>query len=232
MARKHPLQHRLFAHKTRTRLVLAVACVTVMASLASVPGQAATRHRLSSAACSNETINVFGKVAVRFVLHGQVSCGEARRTMRAYALAIVKGRCPTEICTEVTFPGGLTCSTAVRTLQGPNRPTWGCERSGASFDVYKVRRHRPGPGYPPCTRQALIAGLRRGADPQPTATFSRGTFGCAGRFAYASGVVVHRYDEVVLFIARSGRWETADRGKYCPNHQVPAKIYKGACTTS
>ena len=115
-------------------------------------------------------------------------------------------------------------------------PDLGMRTPGASFDVYKVRHHRPSPrperGDPPCTRPALVAGLRRGADPQPTATFSGRAFGCAGRFAYASGVVVDDYEEIVLFVASAGRWETADRGKYCSTHQVPAKIYTGACTTS
>ena len=82
---------------------------------------------------------------------------------RAYARAIVGGRCPTQICGEVT---------------------------------------------------------------------SHEAFGCAGRFAYASGVVVDDYEEVVLFMASGGRWETADRGKYCLNHEAPSKIYKGVCTTS
>lgn len=67
--------------------------------------------------------------------------------MRRYARAIDQGRCPTEICTQVTFPGGWTCSTAIPTQQGPHRPTWSCDRPGASFDVYKVR-HQRRPGSP------------------------------------------------------------------------------------
>lgn len=104
-------------------------------------------HELASARCSKETINIHGKMTVRFVLHGHVTCREARRTMRRYARAIVQGRCPTEICTQVTFPGGWTCSTAIPTQQGPHRPTWSCDRPRASFDVYKVRHHRR-PGSP------------------------------------------------------------------------------------
>jgi hypothetical protein len=83
----------------------------------------------------------------------------------------------------------------------------------------------------PCTKKALSAGLRRGADPLPNATFGA-PFGCAGGFAYSRGVTVGRDAIVVLFIAHSGRWETADRSKYCLSHQLPAKIYQGGCTTS
>jgi hypothetical protein len=92
------------------------------------------------------------------------------------------------------------------------------------------------PGHPPCTIQALAAGLKRGADPQPTgtipATLPRGRFGfdCAGGFAYSGGELGGN-DVIFLFIASGGRWETADRDKYCLSHQLPASIYTGACTT-
>src|SRR5450755_1631096 len=100
-------------------------------------------------ACSNETVNPgFGNVSARFVLHGGVSCTEAHRMMRAYARAIADGRCTSEICTEVVFAGGWTCSATIPALQRPNRPIWGCERSGASLDVYKATRQSGAPANP------------------------------------------------------------------------------------
>jgi hypothetical protein len=87
-------------------------------------------------------------------------------------------------------------------------------------------------GSAPCTREALAAGLARGVSGQPSAKFDHSAFGCAGGFAYATGVVLGRDEEVVIFIARSGQWETADRGQYCLGHQLPATIYSAGCTTS
>ena len=98
---------------------------------------AAVRPVASAAGCGNETVDVVGTVTVRFVLHGHMSCAEARRTMEAYAKAITQGRCQTEICKQVTFAGAW-CSTAIQTLQGPGKPTWGCDRPGPRFDVIKV----------------------------------------------------------------------------------------------
>jgi hypothetical protein len=121
-------------------LALVAVGVIVVLALVSTAAQATDRGRIATA-CSNETVNAgFGNVTVRFVLHGKVSCTEAHRTMRAYARAIADGRCTSEICTEVVFAGGWTCSATIPVLQRPNLPIWGCERRGASFDVYKVIR--------------------------------------------------------------------------------------------
>lgn len=109
-----------------------------MLALSSTGAQASARARMATA-CSHETVNAgFENVTARFVLHGKVSCAEAHRTMRAYARAIADGRCTSEICTEVVFAGGWTCSATIPALQRPNIPLWSCTRSGASFDVFKV----------------------------------------------------------------------------------------------
>jgi hypothetical protein len=126
----------------RSTAILSAVAVAVLMLATSAVGSS----RPSSApACSTEGVNAgFGAVTVRFVLHGHVSCAEAHRTMRAYAPAIASGHCPTEICTEVTFPGGWTCSAPIPALLRANGPIWGCERKNASFDVYKARKpHRP-----------------------------------------------------------------------------------------
>lgn len=84
---------------------------------------------------------------------------------------------------------------------------------------------------PSCTRQALVAGLRRG---HLHGSLERG-FRCAGRFAY-SGVLVgtgqNRVTITVLFRADSRGWEVASRGKYCENGSVPKRIRRGACDTN
>jgi hypothetical protein len=62
--------------------------------------------------------------------------------MRAYARALVQGRCPTRICTQVVFPGGWTCSAPTGAEEQQSGVVAGCERNNGSFDVYKARRHR------------------------------------------------------------------------------------------
>jgi hypothetical protein len=123
--------------------------------LALLVSSAQAKQRASAAAVGCTTLTVsyghgFGSVTYRFVLQGRVSCSEAQRTMRSYAHAITQGRCPTRICTQVTFPGGWTCSSssAVEIKQGAALA--GCGRRGASFRVYKAS-----PGGPPGAEQSV-----------------------------------------------------------------------------
>jgi hypothetical protein len=87
--------------------------------------------------------------------------------------------------------------------------------------------------YPPCTKKALSAGLKRGPAAQKTARFT-GSFGCASGWAY-SGIVTggkHGDDAIAVYQAKNGVWVTVNRAKPCQTHAIPKKIYKGACTTS
>jgi hypothetical protein len=87
--------------------------------------------------------------------------------------------------------------------------------------------------YPPCTKKALSAGLKRGSAQPKNAKFE-GSFGCAGGWAY-SGIVVggkHGFDAIAVYKAKNGVWVTVDRAKPCRTHAIPKKIYRGACTTS
>jgi hypothetical protein len=88
--------------------------------------------------------------------------------------------------------------------------------------------------YPPCTKQALSAGLKRGPAAQKNAKF-QGSFGCAGGWAY-SGIVVgnkkNGFDAIAVYKAKNGVWISVNRAKPCQKHEIPKKIYKGACTTS
>ena len=98
-------------------------------------------------ACSNEAVTLPpGRVTLRFVLHGNVSCAEAHSTMRAYARAVVAGHCPTRIC-DMVFPGGWTCgSTSAVEEQANGGILGGCSRKGADFAVYKARSRQPSSG--------------------------------------------------------------------------------------
>lgn len=115
--------------------------------------QAAEHASAAAGGCTTLTVNYdngSGNVTYRFVLQGRVSCREAQRTMRAYAHAITQGRCPTRICTQVTFPGGWTCSTSSSVEIQQGAAIAGCNRRGASFTVYKAS-----PGGPPDAEQSV-----------------------------------------------------------------------------
>ncbi len=87
--------------------------------------------------------------------------------------------------------------------------------------------------YPPCTRKALSAGLRRGTAQPKDARFG-GSFGCAGGWAY-SGIVVggkQGFDAIAVYRAQQGVWVAVDRATPCARHAIPKQIYRGACTTS
>lgn len=82
---------------------------------------------------------------------------------------------------------------------------------------------------PPCTKRALKAGLKRGANKTPGGKID--VFGCAGRFAYAA-VTYKGIELTQLFSVKRGRWVTVDRLKPCEKKIVPKKIYGPACLTS
>jgi hypothetical protein len=87
---------------------------------------------------------------------------------------------------------------------------------------------------PPCTPKALSAGLKRGKGQPKNVRFER-SFGCAGAWAYSEveiGTGMHRIDAVAVYHAEHGVWVAVNRAKPCRTHEIPAKIYRGACTTS
>jgi hypothetical protein len=83
--------------------------------------------------------------------------------------------------------------------------------------------------YPPCTKQALTAGLRHNRPPLRGQLVK--PWACAGGFA-ASGLVVHGNESTVLFRASSGVWKPANATKYCANGAIPARIYQLACNSN
>jgi hypothetical protein len=88
--------------------------------------------------------------------------------------------------------------------------------------------------YPPCTKAALSAGLKRGPAAEKNAKVL-GSFGCASGWAYSVIVVGNKkngFEAVAVYKAKNGVWATVNRAKPCQNHAVPKKIYKPACTTS
>ena len=85
------------------------------------------------------------------------------------------------------------------------------------------------PKRPPCTKQAIAAGLTRGAYKTPGAIVA--SFQCAGRFASAIDV----YEGITvpaLLRAQGAGWVTVNREKSCKKHAVPKKMYFNACIAS
>ena len=120
--------------------------------------------------------------------------------------------------------GGFSCGRlgphgTVRPYK-PGQPTIDAEAVSPPAAVAK---------HPPCTKKAIAAGLRRGANKIPGAPIEG--FRCAGRWAFA--VVLDGVDDVpALFRAQGTRWVTVDREKPCNDHVVPKKIYVAACLSS
>ena len=87
--------------------------------------------------------------------------------------------------------------------------------------------------YPPCTKRALTAGLKRGAARQKNAKIV-GSWGCASGWAYSDVLIGGKngFEAIAVFKAKNGVWVTVDRAKPCRTHAIPKKIYRPACTTS
>lgn len=225
------------------RVVAAVVvCGGLLAVLAPITSGAPARSGgRAPPACSKETVTLGGeRITLRFVLHG-VSCNAGHRRIKTYFHDIATKTCRGRGTTCIfEYPGGWDCSSPP-----PSFPTSAshrfavCEifrgRPVASVTVYRVARnpgapaHRPMSGHPPCTRQALVAGLRRGVRPLQGRLVR--PWACAGRFAYA-GLVVDGNEGTVLFRAVGRVWKPADRGKYCADGVVPARIYQPACNSN
>jgi hypothetical protein len=116
--------------------------------------------------------------------------------------------------------GGVRSRQSQTLPYNPRRPIIDAQAAGPA----------PSPtNNPPCTRKALAAGLKRGANKIPGAPIEG--FRCTGRSAFA--VVLDGVDDVpALFHAQGTSWVTVDREKPCRTHAVPKKIYAAACLAS
>jgi hypothetical protein len=88
--------------------------------------------------------------------------------------------------------------------------------------------------YPPCTKAALKAGLRRGPVADHSGRLVK-PFGCARNWAYSAvlnGKGQDEFEGTALYHAVNGRWQTSERGGPCRTHAVPQRIYKPACETN
>ncbi len=88
--------------------------------------------------------------------------------------------------------------------------------------------------YPPCTRAALSAAMKRGPAAVRHGRFLK-PFACARNWAYSGGIVgtgQTAFEITVLYHNHNGRWQTSRRAGPCRTHAVPKKIYRPACQSN
>lgn len=127
---------RLAARAVRAVIVLAAAFAVLVPTAIGMPA------RKTSMLASPCLIRVVGPVASgtqRLVLHGMVSCSQARRTYRSFLHDESSGVCGSGRICEVLQPGGWQCSylSAVESKQNHGLKA-GCYRRGSSFGAYNV----------------------------------------------------------------------------------------------
>ena len=85
---------------------------------------------------------------------------------------------------------------------------------------------------PPCTRHALVNGLRRGSARVPGGRIIK-PYGCADRFAFAA-VITSGIEITTLFKADGASWVTVKRGRYCRGRAtaVPRVLRRPACLSN
>ena len=118
----------------------AVAAIILVLALTGTGAQA-SGARIASA-CPKETVNGanVGKLTLRFVLIGRVSCDKARRLARAYFNKRAAGQCGKQnnFCV-LQFPGGWDCSIFFAAeSQETGGATAGCAQTGAKIRLYKA----------------------------------------------------------------------------------------------
>jgi hypothetical protein len=232
--------------------ITTVAIVVALAAAGSAAAFGAIGNSKAAPVCSNETVEVahVGKLTIRFGLMGRVSCGEAHRVIRKYFHEMSAGHCGAlnNFC-DLALSGGWDCSIFPAAEEKETGGAFaGCYRmtTGGRIRLYKAKRpiskshasrlhefNALSGTNPPCTRQALTAGLHRS---KLRGRRRLNSWGCAGRFAYGGVEVFTKsglgIETTVLFRADARGWEVVSRGKYCENGAVPARIRQPACETN
>lgn len=127
----------------RTRLGLLCGAIVVALALVSTNALASRGARIASSCLVQAVRPGLGKATQRVVLHGKVSCSQARRTYLAFLRDEDSGACGSGRICGVLQPGGWQCSflSSVESKADGGRLA-GCFRAGASFGVYNLPRRR------------------------------------------------------------------------------------------
>jgi hypothetical protein len=88
-------------------------------------------------------------------------------------------------------------------------------------------------GTPACTAVALTTGINR-APSISAGRVDRTAFACAGGWAYAGWITrgPHGVEITVVLHADDGLWKAENRREACTHHEVPQKIFNGACRSN
>ncbi len=123
----------------RTRLGVLVGAVVVALALVSSGAVATVGARIASSCRVRAVRPEVGKVTQRVVLHGKVSCSQARRTYLAFLRAEDSGACGSGRICGVLQAGGWQCSflSSVESKEDGGLQAR-CSRKGSSFGVYNV----------------------------------------------------------------------------------------------
>ena len=143
------------------RLAVTLALVGVLLASGVGSSVAAVQPSTGTAAtsCAAQTLNTgafLGRVTLRAVVIGKVSCREAHRRVTAYFHKVAAGACggQNNIC-GLLFPGGWTCSF----FSGTESRETGGAVAGCIHHKARVRLYRSGPTNPPEFRAHVSAGF-------------------------------------------------------------------------
>lgn len=140
----------------RTRLGLLSVAVVVALALVSSGALATVGARIASPCRVQAVRPEVGKVTQRVVLHGKVSCSQARRTYLAFLRDEDSGACGSGRICGVLQPGGWQCSflSSVESKADGGLQAR-CSRAGASFGVYNLARKRGTSGSAACSNETV-----------------------------------------------------------------------------
>jgi hypothetical protein len=149
----------------RTRLGLLCAAIVVALALVSTDALARDGARIASSCQVQGVRPVAGRFTQRLVLHGEVSCAQARRTYLAFLHDADSGACGSGRICGVLQPGGWQCSFLSSVESNADGGLLaGCSREGASFGAYNLAGNGGKGGSAGCSNEtvAILTG------PKPT----------------------------------------------------------------
>lgn len=140
----------------RTRLGLLSVAIVVALALVSTDALATGGARIASSCRVQAVRPEVGKLTQRVVLHGKVSCSQARRAYLAFLRDEDSGACGSGRICEVLQPGGWQCSflSSVES-KADGGLLAGCSRAGASFGVYNLARQARKSGSVGCSNETV-----------------------------------------------------------------------------
>jgi hypothetical protein len=125
--------------RRRLGFITAWVVVPVVLALTTAAAWASGGGRIASPCLVQAVRPAVGKFTQRLVLHGRVSCSEARRTYRGFLRDEDSGACGSGQICGIRQPGGWKCAfLSVVESEADGGLKADCSRRGASFGAYNV----------------------------------------------------------------------------------------------